>query len=295
MPLIHERTFRVRHYECDAYGHVNHGNYLRYMQEAAMDASAAAGYDHARYRALGTQWWIRETDISYHRPLTYGDSFTIKTWVDDFHRVRSLRRYEIRHAASGGLAAEAATDWVYLNAAAQRPTNIPPEMITAFVPEGMPETRRAARPFVQPAPPPVPFSMRRHVEWRDIDPAQHVNNATYLAYFEDSALHDALSRGWPVARMAGAGFALVVRRYRIEYKLPAVLGDELVISTWISDVRRSTAVRHFSAARAVDGALLARAFSQWVWVDVATARPIRIPQGFMEDFAPNVVGGEHEY
>jgi len=45
MPLIHERAFRVRHYECDAYGHVNHANYLRYMQEAALDASAAAGYD----------------------------------------------------------------------------------------------------------------------------------------------------------------------------------------------------------------------------------------------------------
>jgi acyl-CoA thioester hydrolase len=290
MPLIHERTFRVRHYECDAYGHVNHGNYLRYMQEAAMDAAAAAGYDNARYRVIGTQWWIRETDISYYRPLTFGDSCIIKTWVDDFHRVRSLRRYEIRHAETGEIAAEAQTDWVYLDSASQRPINIPPEMIAAFVPEGMPETRRTPRPFVQPAPPSTPFTMRRHVEWRDIDPAQHVNNATYLAYFEDSAMQDAISRGWTVARMAEAGFALVIRRYRIEYKLPAVLGDELIISTWISDVKRSTAVRHFSAVRAADGALLTRALSQWVWVDSTTARPIRIPPGFMDDFASNVVG-----
>ena len=45
--MIHERAFRVRQYECDPYGHVNHANYLRYMQEAAFDASAAVGYDFA--------------------------------------------------------------------------------------------------------------------------------------------------------------------------------------------------------------------------------------------------------
>ena len=53
MPLTHTRTFRVRHYECDAYGHLNNANYLRYMQETAFDASAAAGYDLERYNKLG--------------------------------------------------------------------------------------------------------------------------------------------------------------------------------------------------------------------------------------------------
>ena len=51
MPLVHTRNFRVRHYECDAYGHLNNANYLRYMQEAAFDASAAAGYGMLRYEA----------------------------------------------------------------------------------------------------------------------------------------------------------------------------------------------------------------------------------------------------
>ena len=45
MPKIYERNFRIRFYECDAYGHVNHANYLRFMQEAAIEASADVGYD----------------------------------------------------------------------------------------------------------------------------------------------------------------------------------------------------------------------------------------------------------
>ena len=55
MPLTYERAFRVRHYECDAYGHVNHVNYVRYMQEAAFDASAAAGYNMDWYAQNGRQ------------------------------------------------------------------------------------------------------------------------------------------------------------------------------------------------------------------------------------------------
>ena len=37
MPLTHVRSFRVRHYECDAFGHLNNTNYVRYMQETAFD------------------------------------------------------------------------------------------------------------------------------------------------------------------------------------------------------------------------------------------------------------------
>lgn len=48
MPLIHTRQFRIRHYECDAYGHLNNVNYLRYMQETAFDASAVRHYTITR-------------------------------------------------------------------------------------------------------------------------------------------------------------------------------------------------------------------------------------------------------
>jgi hypothetical protein len=52
MPLTHTRPFRVRHYECDVHGRLRAASYLRYMQEAAFDASAAAGYDLAHYETL---------------------------------------------------------------------------------------------------------------------------------------------------------------------------------------------------------------------------------------------------
>jgi acyl-CoA thioester hydrolase len=289
MPLVHERVFRVRHYECDAYGHVNHANYLRYMQEAAMGASAAAGYDIPRYIEMGRQWFIRETDISYRRPLTYGDSIIVKTWVADFRRVRSRRAYELRLVTTGEIVAEAHTDWVYLDTETQRPVTIPPEMIAAFWPEGMSGEGPRRDPFPTGAPPPPGvFTMRREVEWHDLDGAGHVNNAMYMAYLEECGVRVAAAHGWPMARMFEAGFGVVARHYRIEYQQPARFGDELALATWISDVKRSSAVRSYTITRVSDDALVARAHVTWVWIDLETGHPIRVPAHFIADFASNI-------
>ena len=34
-------TYQIRFYECDTIGHLNNANYLKLMQEAAFEASAA--------------------------------------------------------------------------------------------------------------------------------------------------------------------------------------------------------------------------------------------------------------
>ncbi|MBP8947346.1 MAG: acyl-CoA thioesterase [Candidatus Promineofilum sp.] len=283
-----ERQFRVRHYECDAYGHVNHANYLRYMQEAAFDASAAVGYDVARYEAIGRQWLVRETDITYLRPLAYGDTVIVKTWVADFRRVRSRRDYALRLAGSDEPVATASTEWVLLDSATLRPVTIPPEMVAAFRHPSVAAGERRDPFPTAPPPPPGIFRARRRVEWRDIDPAQHVNNANYLAYIEECNVGVAVAHGWPLSRLLAEGVGIVARRYRIEYREPAVMDDELEVTTFISDVRRATAVRHYAIRRVADGALLARAHVLWVFVDLATGQPRRIPAPFLSALAANV-------
>src|SRR5690606_38331138 len=224
-------------------GHVNHANYLRYMQETALEASAAVSYDEARYQQMGTLWLIRETDIEYLRALRYGDAVEVSTWVGDLRRVRSRRIYELRLVGTGELVARANTDWVYLERQGEKPTAVPPEMIEAFAPQGIGddslEQSSARKRFpAAPQPPPGIFTMKRRVEWRDIDGAQHVNNATYLNYMEECGILAAQAAGWSMGRMRGEGYAIVARRHQIEYRQQAKLGEELAISTYLSDVRR---------------------------------------------------------
>lgn len=290
MPAIYQTTLRVRHYECDTYGHVNNANYLRYMEQAAIEASASLGYDDDRYRELGTLWLIRETDIEYLRPLTARDSVTISTWVGDFRRVRSRRFYEFRHAETGELVAKANTDWVYLDRASGRPVSVPDAMIAAFAPD---QTEAAARERFPAAPPPPPgmFTMNRVTEWRDIDAAGHVNNATYLNYMEECGIRAARAVGWEMERMRSEGFAIVARRHRIEYRQQAILGEALTISTYLSDVRRMSATRHYIITRADDGALLTQAQSLWVFVNLQTGGLLRVNPNFINDFAATIAEG----
>jgi acyl-CoA thioester hydrolase len=291
MPAIYERAFRIRYHECDAYGHVNHANYLRYMQEAAFDASAAVGYDFGDYARMNRYWLVRESHITFFRPLKYGDTVVVKTWVADFRRVRSNRRYELTLAGTGEAVAEATSDWVFLDATNQHPARIPAAMIEAFWPDGRETESGEHHAFPKPPDPPAGIHRsRRVVQWGDIDGAHHVNNAVYLTYLEDCAVEFVRQHGWPVERMMRSGFGIVARNFQILYERPAVMDDELEVATWVSDVKRVSAVRHYTIHRVADGQLMLRARALWVWVNLTRGRPMRIPDDFLDDLSANIVG-----
>ncbi len=289
MPHTYTRNFRIRSYECDAYGHLYNANYLRLMQETATDASADAGYDAQRYQQLNRTWLIRNTDIEYILPLDYEDRIAIRTWVADIRRVSSRRMYEFIKLDSGELAARAHSDWVFIDSQTGRPTSIPIELASAFFPEGVPTSfpNRESLPTAPP-PPPGAFHMRRRVVWQDIDMLGHVNNAVYLDYATECGMQVVAAHHWPVTRMLSEGFGILLRRNQVHYLQPAFLGDEIEITTWFSNLRFSTATRHYQISRVEDHATLAWIHALGVWVDLKSGRPIRIPKEMIADFAPNL-------
>jgi len=289
MPPMHTSAFKVRFYECDPYGHVNNANYLRYMQEAAFEASAAVGYDVQRYAQMERVWYAHATDIEYLRPVKYGDTVTVTTWVMDFRRVTSRRAYELRSTTTGELVARATTDWAFLDAATRKPAVIPQELISSFFPAGVSEQPPMREKF--PSAPPLPegaYRLRKRAQWRECDSAGHVNNAIYAEWAEECGMQCIAHYRWPVTRMAAAGIGIFYRRMWIEYLQPALFDDEVEIVAWLSEVKRATAMRHFQVRRPSDSALLVRINVLGVCADVATGAPRRIPQEMLDDFAPNI-------
>ncbi len=288
MSLTHLRTFRVRHHECDVHATARDASILRYMQETAFDATAAAGYDQARYQAMGRVWLVRETWVEFAAPLRYGDLVQVQTWVEDFRRVRSRRAYELRHEGSGTLAAEGFSDWVFLNLHTQQPAAIPEELIAAFSPGGAPAGAPPRQRFPEaPPPPPGVFVSRRMVEWRDLDAAGHVNNAAYADYLEDAARQAMAHFGWPTARWIAAGLALATHMLHIEYRHPVLPEDTLAIVTWISNVTPHHGTRHTQITRSPGGELLAQAEARWACVEAHTRQPAAIPPQLIEDLRPH--------
>jgi acyl-CoA thioester hydrolase len=292
MPRKHTSHFPVRFYECDAYSHLNNSNYVRYMQEAAFAASADAGYNDARYYDMGVIWLIRDTEVEYLKPLRYGDTAAVTTWVGDFRRVRSRRMYEVQNQETNGVLARGSTDWVLLDRETFRPVTIPEEMKLAFFPEGVPEEALPRDPF--PKAPPAPtgaVTLARQVAWEDVDPAGHVNNAKYFSYIEEAGIQAAAQYGVLMSDFLEQGFGSVARKSRIEYKQQVRLGEQLEITTYLSDVRAASATRHFILRRAEGQSLVAQAYVLWVYIDILSGRPARFPERERDKLAAHIAEG----
>ena len=291
MPLTTELLHPVAYHECDVYQIVRDACYLRTMQEAAFAASTAVGYDDARYQTMRRVWLIRESLIDFIQPLRYGDQVRIRTWVADFRRVRSRRAYELRRVADDALMARASTEWAFLDRDTGRPTLIPDALIADFTANYRPDAalERERFPAAPPAPPGV-CTLRHPVQWRDLDSVGHVNNAAYGDLIENAGRQAASQRGWPASRMAAAGFDLATQRLRIEYRQPALPGDELEVATWLSELTADRALRHTTVRRVADGELLAQAVARWRCVDLHSRAPLPAPPDFMAAMQANQGG-----
>jgi YbgC/YbaW family acyl-CoA thioester hydrolase len=291
MPATFTLPVTVRYHECDAYGHVNNAHYARYMQEAAFEASADVGYTPAWYAANDRIFVVRATHIDFLQQAAYRDRLEVKTWISDARRVTARRQYEIRNAATGALVCKGHSDWVLAQPSTQSLVALSDEMLAAFQPE-----RRgldAVKPvdLTQPTFAPQTYRGERTVRWQDVDGGGVVNNPVYLDYCSDCGFDCTAHFGWTVARQFERGYGVFFRDISIDYVQPARPNEKLVISAWLSNVKRVSATRHFLIERAGDGALLARMNGGLVCIDLKTSAITRWPDAMLADFAANITPG----
>lgn len=116
----------------DVNGHVNNVQYVQWMQEAAMAHSAELGWPTARFLALGRTWIIRSHTIEYLHSAHAGETIQVLTWVADFHKIRSLRKYKFRRPADGVVLATASTLFIFCDLTTGKPVAIPQEVQGAY-------------------------------------------------------------------------------------------------------------------------------------------------------------------
>jgi acyl-CoA thioester hydrolase len=132
VPRIFVRDFTVPEASMDVNRHVNHLEYLRWMQEIAIEHSAARGWPQERYRATGTAWVVRSHSIEYLRPAFAGDALSLVTWVADLRPRSSLRKYLVWRAGDQQILAQAETLWVFVEAGTGRARAILEELRSSF-------------------------------------------------------------------------------------------------------------------------------------------------------------------
>jgi acyl-CoA thioester hydrolase len=116
----------------DGNGHVNNVAYVQWMQDAAVAHARVSGCTRES-KAIGATWVVRSHHIEYLSPVFEGDVVVVLTWVANFRKVRSLRKYRLVRQTDQAVVAEAETDWVFVDAASGRPRAIP-EVVSRTLP-----------------------------------------------------------------------------------------------------------------------------------------------------------------
>ena len=133
---------------------------------------------------------------------------------------------------------------------------------------------------------PRKYACRFRVRYDEIDSLGHLNNAVCVRYMQEATIQASADAGYPLRWYEAHAVGWVVRRLEIRYYLQVLYGDELQVTTWISQRGRAACAREYDLTRAGDGNRVARARAEWVYVDSGTGRPAEMPEEFESAFPP---------
>lgn len=101
--LISKTEIDVRYAETDQMGVVYHANYLIWMEVGRTKLIQDLGFSYAEMEKEGIISPVIDIEISYKKPLRYGETATIHTWIEEYNGMKSVYGYEI-YTPTGDLA-----------------------------------------------------------------------------------------------------------------------------------------------------------------------------------------------
>lgn len=134
------RTFawetRVRSYELDSFGHVNHAVHLNWFEQARFEALEAGGFPPSRLAEEGWGVHVVRVEVDYRREARLGDPIRIVTKAGAFRSTSftvNQRAYRppVATGGEGLVVAEAVVVLVWVGSDGA-PMRVPPEVRQAL-------------------------------------------------------------------------------------------------------------------------------------------------------------------
>lgn len=122
------------------------------------------------------------------------------------------------------------------------------------------------------------FDFQHTVTDDEIDAQGHVHNLRYLQWTLWAAHAHTAACGWDAGGALEKGFGWVVRGHEATYRAAALVGDEVTVRTWVSEVDRFASRRKYLICRTADRTVLTRVETRWVYVDLSIRKVVEIPR-----------------
>lgn len=119
----------------------------------------------------------------------------------------------------------------------------------------------------------------------EIDEYQHVNNTIYLQWLDVIAWAHSAKLGIPLERCLSLRRGMAIRHTRADYLEAALLGDNLLIGTWIVACDgRLRCTRRFEILRISDQRRVLEAEIEYFCLNLDTGKPARFPSEFAQHY-----------
>ena len=127
----HRVDLKVRFYELDPYGHLNHSAYIQFFETGRVGLLDEVGVDLESFAARGYRFVVTRIQTSFDRPVHATDTITVETEVVEFRRASSVWRQRLMRGDEVVARQElraAITD------TEGKPARVPPDVIEALGP-----------------------------------------------------------------------------------------------------------------------------------------------------------------
>jgi acyl-CoA thioesterase FadM len=229
--------YTIRGIELDASRSVSPGWLSRIFEDTRWRVFAMEGY---ALRGLMTGGVARAGTYEYASPLAFGEEVDITTWVARVGRTSFDFGHRIVRVSDGAIAATARMTVVNLGPDGPAPVD---PIVHCYVVD---ETAPRVRPFPEGSRTDA-WSREWVVRPSDQDSFQHVNQARYVDYIDDT-------RWFAAEAGARAGLRGRLDALTVEYVREAHAGDRVRMETWCT----GEGARAFELTRTSDGVVLTR-------------------------------------
>lgn len=121
--FVSEKEVEIRYAETDQMGVVYHANYLVWMEIGRTSLIKELGFTYAGLEKEGYLSPVIDISIQYKAAMKYGQTATVRTWVESHGKLRTVYGYEILHEDKT-VAAAATSEHVLVKKDSFRPISL---------------------------------------------------------------------------------------------------------------------------------------------------------------------------
>jgi acyl-CoA thioester hydrolase len=132
------------------------------------------------------------------------------------------------------------------------------------------------------------YRLERRVSHAEVDFLGELKVGVLLGLLEQAAVEASIDAGFDAEWYMREQRIWIIHRTRVQRLLPVAGGDRITVDTGVFDVRRVRSLRRYLVRKGDEEVV--HASTDWVYCDLVTGRPARIPDVLQQAFLPDGMG-----